>query len=443
MFSPNAAGFSRIPQFPQHAQSISEQAAVVPLVQRVIGGSNPALTDLQHRRGDLSRAQRDMVSAIEQFQSDRNRGATNAGLGFCPVGIRMQDLPLEASFALQRRASFLLNKEAIDGFPAVLQEVRPEAGGFGVSNATVCVSALIASVKSQCEQVNSTAVSQAQQGRRVCPTTLQPARLASLVSANIPLFQQMTQACTRSGAVRDATMKPLLHTLATAYFALAKDHPGAPHKPPHEITLTVGSNRSSHVSENWRGNKIANLCIDTSGIDSACASMQPHIALQPPQMQFNATLLQGFEKLAPEKKRAALYIQMLLHEASEIQECMGAGSVERPDHGLAAQRAAQYTTVEWQYPGMKGLGDSVQPDASGRTKRHADLAQLLEMPLQDVQFHKQFGQSMVTDPRVHAWLHSPQFPADLRALAEPSARLLLQVGPATGAALQKLALFRS
>jgi hypothetical protein len=70
-----------------------------------------------------------------------------------------------------------------------------------------------------------------------------------------------------------------------------------------------------------------------------------------------------------------------------------------------------------------------------RGQRAVLTAPMETMRALDTQFQEEYHSPLLRDPRVRNWVHSPDLLFDLRALREPSGRLLMQAAPLTAQAL--------
>ena len=126
--------------------------------QNRVGRSNPALTDLQHMRRQMSPLQSAAEDHVKMFYVHARVPRRNMDLGFTgPDGAPAQfdETHLET---VQRRASFLLNSDALDALPEIAMEIAEEAGIIGHSTATLAFNAIAGSVgnSSNCWRRRST-----------------------------------------------------------------------------------------------------------------------------------------------------------------------------------------------------------------------------------------------------------------------------------------------
>ncbi len=437
----SASSTSRAAAQPQPAAAASPAALEA---ARTVGRSNPALVDLQHMRRGLSPLQDGIVDSVAQFYADSAAPKSNRELGFSGSAEAVSNMTGDHARTLERRASFLLNSEAMDALHPLLANVARDAGILGHSVTTMAVNAVATSVKSQTELVKAVALKQAQDGERVCPMTLQPAHFQRMLDENASRLAQVVEACRLPVAARERTLKPLLEQLAMCYFQHAETSSGAGDSGPHNVVVTMSDQGQSHAEVSAEGTKTARLAIDSAGIDRLCNAPLPAAdACEDYETIFRAHLLQGFQNHSPDQKRAALYLQLLWSEVGTVQETLGMRSRDRPHHGAAAQRAAARAHEEMYYPGNEDFGDQIGSENDMHTQRRAVTHGMEILPDVDFSFKERFGASMLTDPRIRDWTQSTAYPFDLRMLRQPSSRLLLQSIPITGTALLQTPAFRS
>ncbi|MBC7514065.1 MAG: hypothetical protein H7234_06475, partial [Herminiimonas sp.] len=121
---------------------------------------------------------------------------------------------------------------------------------------------------------------------------------------------------------------------------------------------------------------------------------------------------------------------------------LGLRSLDKPNHGVAAQQAAARTHEALTYPGSHEFGDQVGSEADPGAQRRTVTAAMEALPDIDDSFKQRFGSSLFLDPRVGAWTQSTAYQFDLRMLRQPRDRLLLQAIPITANALLRTSVFR-
>lgn len=421
--------------------------AVSPVVReaaRTVGRSNPALVDLLHLRRHLSPLQNALVDSVECFYEDSAVPKTNRQLACRENTEAAGNMSADHERTLARRASFLLNSDAMDGLRPLLANLEPDAGMLGQSMTAMTVNAVASSVKSQAEHVKAVALAQAQAGERICPMTLQPLNFQRMLEENTARLAQLAGACHLPVAPREAALKPLLEELATSYFQHSRHSPGAPKSAPHKVVIHMSDPGRSHVDANFVGKKIAHVAIDSAGIDRLCNGPLPPVDdCEDRKTIFRTHLLQGFQNHSPETKRAVLYLQLLWSEVGALQETLGVRSLDKPHHGAAAQCAAARTLEEKSYRGNHDLGDQIGCENDVHAQRRTIVHGMETLPDVDFSFKEQFGSSMLTDPRLRDWTQSTAYSFDLRMLRDPGSRLLLQSIPITADALLKTSVLRT
>ncbi len=409
---------------------------------QTIGRSNAALRDLQGMRSRLSPLQANVADQVAEFYETSARPCRNGDLGFQPAGNAAR-IPPGDQRTLARRASFLLNSEAIKSVPGLAREIPPNAGVIGHSTATMAINAVLNSVKSQTELVNAAAVHDARRGARVCPMTLQPEKFDAFLRHNAHTIANIVDACRESGPRRNRALQPHLEALAKDYFAKSRGYPGAPELVADDITVNLGSAAQSKCATSILGKKKVTLNIDSDGADAFCRQIPSVDDCEDFQTLFRAHMMQGFEQHSQAKKLAALTTLSMLHKAGEVQEWMGTQSAGKSSHSQAAQNAALHTLNELQYPGNPGFGDALHGVQGRPSQRDAITEPLEYIPGLDTNFQSEYLSSMITDERVRKWVHSTNYEFDLRSLREPSGRLLYQALASNTQALRRTLAFQS
>lgn len=413
-------------------------------VARTVGRTNPALVGLQNMRSRLTPSQAAIVTTIERFYEDNATPKRNLDLDFIAREEFWINLTDEHERTLERRASFLLNSDSMYTMDALICNIVPDAGPNGHSVTTIAVNAVACSVKSQTEHVKEVALQEAQRGERICPMTLQQLSFQNMLYRNEHLLKQAVQACRMPVAQRERALNPLLVELAASYFEHSRDAPGAPKSVPQKVIVSMHDSGQSDFDINPSGETTARLVIDSNGIDDLCnAPLQAANTCEDYRTIFRAHLLEGFQEHSPEKKRAALYLQLLWVELGAVHEMLGLHSLDKPNHGAEAQRAAARTHEEISYPGSHSFGDQISAENGMEAQRHVVTQAMEALPTIDAAFQQRFGTSMITDSRIHAWTQSPAYSVDLRMLRQPGSRLLLQAIPITGSAMLNIPIFRT
>jgi len=412
-------------------------------VSERIGRMNTALVELRSRRATLNPRQERVVDEMGQFYQDTISTPTNSDIFYVSSDAR-QNLPEADQITLQRRASFLLNGAAFGELPHAIDEISEEAGIIGYSKATLMINAIANSVKSQIEHVNAAALQDAQRGDRVCPMTLQPAKFSEFLKQHDRVLREIVDACQLPARSGEPAIKKALEMLATGYFRQATNYPGAPTIRPDEVQVQLNSEASSSVKGNARNHIIAFVKIDNGGAEEFCRNPLPKLDdCEDFETIYRARLLQGFDHHSPQKKRAALLIQLMLQEVSELQEVLGMESANIPSHSQPAKRAAIRSSEEMRYAGSEALTDITVATEDAPAQRDIATRAMKALPGLDVAFEGVYHSPLITNALMRKWVHSPEMFMDLRGLAEPSARLQLQVSPLTGQALLDTPAFRS
>ena len=407
-----------------------------------IGTTNPALAELKRRRGQLNPRQTKLVDDLDEFYDNTNRSQANVELGYFVAPDDLSALrPIDRE-ALQRRASFLLNTDAMNALPQLYVDVCDDEDL--APNAELEINAVFNSAKSHAEHVMAAALQDARAGERVCPLVFQPVDFPVFLTANSFLVRQVVRACCLPQPTRDIALKPALEDLANAYFSYSVNFPGAPKLRPQDVHVNLNSAENTSTSANRRGYITATVGIDSLGAEQFCRSLRADAEVPDNSRDLlRAHLLRGFEGLQPEQKLAAFYIQSLLQELAEVEEVMGVQSVDIPQHGAAAQRAARGTLKEWNYEGSQRLRDEIRSQEEGELSQREEITYSVQLIAEvDDRNYQETGEPFIMMPQVRAWACSPAMLVDLRALREPSARLLLQAPPITGRALLDMPEFK-
>lgn len=413
---------------------------------RTVGRSNPALADLQRLRAHLTPLQAAAADDIAGFYENSKGPRRNLDLDFSEDAQADGFQTEEQERTLERRASFLLNSDTMDGLATLIgtMPLDAEIPGAAMTMTTAAITAAACSIKSQTEHVKAVALQDARHGDRICPMTLQPAEFQRMLDRNTQTLARVVEACRMPVAEREQALNALLEQLAVAYFQHSLDSPGAPRSAPHKVVISLSEPAMSDVTVSLFKEKIVHLAIDSAGIDHLCTAPLPTTdTCQDQRTIFRAHLLEGFQNHSPEKKRAALYLQLLWRELGIVQETLGLRSADKPRHGAPAQRAAARTHEERSYPGSQCMGDQIGAETDPEAQRRVVMQGLEALPGRDRSFKQCSGLSLITDDRVRAWTHSTAYPFELRMLRRPRERLLLQAIPITGAALLRTSVFRT
>ncbi len=409
--------------------------------ESTIGTRNPALAELKRRPHYLNARQNKLVDDLDTFYQNTEQSMTNLELGYDFPSHRMSSLSSEQRQTLQRRASFLLNNDVMEALPDALEEVMED--GELLPTAKLELNAILNSAKSHTEHVMAAAREDARVGARVCPLMFQPVNFPVFLTTNSIFVRNVISACRLPQPARDRALKPALEGFARMYFSYSMNHLGAPKIQPKDFEIVLNSSESSSTSTDDRGNLTARLVIDSADAEQVCRSLQSGSEPDTVRDLFRSYMMKGFESHPLDQKLGAFYTQSLFQELAELQEITGAESADRPEHTLPARHAARRTLEEWEYKGSENFGDVVesQPgDQLSQRERTTAALQILTN-LDDACIETQ-GTPLINMPEVRSWAHSPAMHFDLRALREPSARLLLQVQPLTGRALLDLPEFR-
>ena len=412
--------------------------------ETAIGQSNPALAQLKRFGPRMSEQEGETTCRIDKFYNDKQTARTNQELGYdVPSGpASRQNSAVQAT--MRRRPSFLLNNDAMACLAGPLNELAEESAYTADSRAKLEINAIVNSVKSQVEHVMSAAVQDAQRGDRICPLSLQPEKFPAFLAANSGLVRAIVNVCQYPQPSRDRLLEPALQNFAKAYFSASVNFPGAAKLRPENVHVYLNSTANSRVGIDFVGRPTAKLAIDSESVDQLCNELDD--LEEPPddgRGTYQLHLLTGFENQPMDKRRAGLYLQMLLVEAAQVEEEMGVDSANMPEHGAPAQRAARRTLEEWRYKGNEDFGDSVEREPGEPSQREMVTRMIEMMPHLNVAIAIDSGAPLITMPKVQEWLHSTDLSFDLRALNQPSARLLLQVAPIAGRALLNLPEFRN
>lgn len=403
-----------------------------------VGRGNPALADLR-RRPQRNARQTGVVTHLEQFYSNTETPRTNASLYSPSSNVLTGGLSEQDLATARRRASFLLNAEAMKALPEAIQDVPREAGIIGLSTATIEVNAILSSIKSQSEHVMAAALEDARNGNRLCPLTLSVTNFPMFMTLHARVVREIVDACALPQPGRDRALRPLLEQFSQAYFAYSRNYPGAPRIRPDEVQVKLKSGTGIRIATTFRGKIIAKIAIDPAEVEQFCRS--PALDATEGQDGFallRSRMMRGFEAHPMPKKRAAFYVQQLLSNLSELQEELGTGSANKPQHGAEAQRAARRTIEELSYAGSPRFGDRIEARGAEYSDRELATYALRIVPQMDRAFQRQYGMPLISSPAVGAWAHTPAFQVDQAALREPSVRLSLQVAPITGRFLQSM-----
>lgn len=92
--------------------------------------------------------------------------------------------------------------------------------------------------------------------------------------------------------------------------------------------------------------------------------------------------------------------------------------------------------------GNPGFGEAIHRDGGPLSQREMSTELVGMLGGLDQYCVEETGTPLITMPEIRSWMHSPAMPIDLRALREPSSRLLLQVPALTGRALLDLPEFK-
>jgi len=301
----------------------------------------------------------------------------------------------------------------------------------------LAANAIVTTVKSQIESLYAKALQKARSGERICPTTLNEKKFDRFLEENALVIEEIVENCSLPEFVLDDSVSPHLKALAISYFQHSFGYPGAPADRPNCVEITMPAEGMSQVLCNEHGEKMVDLHIDCAGLGEFCKRpMQPIEEVDDFQDVFRYHLVAGFEDHPLPKKLAAMYIQLMLQEASEIQECMGLQSASETTN-TPDRRAGTGTATELHYTGHLDLEDQAGTGGDTESQR-ADCALILrELPFFDRSYVDNTGAPLVADKAVREWVHSAAFRMDLRSLTEPSARLVMQRAPINAEALLK------
>lgn len=418
------------------------QPAAVP-VDSTVGRSNPALAELRRRGHRLDARQEELVTDIDTFYHNTRYSQANSDLGFS-ADMPGSGLTEEHRHTLRRRASFLLNTEAMDALSYSFKEISEQPCLPEDSTAKLEANAILNSVKSHVEHVVGGALQEAQRGDRICPMALHPATFSRFLTANAFLVRNVLNACSLTQPMRDRALKPALENFASAYISNAASHPGAPWEQPQAVQVTLNSAETSEIVTDSQGVNIACIEIDDAGAEEFCSALNsnPDVPDNEHHMYWLHSLT-GFEALPLHQKLAGLYMQLLLQDLAELEEVVGTESADRPEHGPAAQRAARRTLEEWHYTGNEDFGDAVEAEDGRLSQREMTTKALESIPFLDAFCEVESGAPLVTSPQVRLWAQSSDILFDLRALREPTARLLLQLPKISGRALLAMPEFQA
>jgi len=397
---------------------------------------NPALEELRRLRDNnhLNSSQAEVVQNIEQFYVNARSARTNGDIARLPTHIR-QNPPQDVQAGLARRPSFLLNSETLKALPSAIVELAASDTLPRQAKASLVVNAIVTSVKHHIEHVEAAALEDAQRGKRICPMTLQPAKLRAFLSQQEPVLEEIISACQLPSNLRESEVERHLTTLATNYFNNSENYPGAPTLRPASVQILMHGRGASTLGQDRRG-LVVNLLLDSTTMAEFCRN--PLWTLNECgtfQDIHRARQLQGFERHTFQKKLAALLIQQTLQEVSEIQETLGVQSAAIPSHSGLAQQAGKRTKEELYYAGSRTLSDHTVRSSEGLSQRAMLVEPMQGLPTFERHFNATYNEPLFADAEVRKWINSPEILLQLRGLTEPSARILAQISPATGRAL--------
>lgn len=271
--------------------------------------------------------------------------------------------------------------------------------------------------------------------------TLQPAAFNAFLAQNSWVARLAIANSTLGPAYRSRGLKPVLERFAKSYFDKAAATDGVAKLDVGSVEVSFEPGGSSGVCKNQQGRHHVVLNINDSGAEEFCHQRQTGAPENQSEAYFNHQL-QGFEEHEPLQKLAALYLQLTLAEISMVEERQ-----LLPDGGAGAsainRQQARATQEEYTYPGFEGFQDDVaQEHNQGQDSRTELLESLTQLPVVEAQFVNQFGQELLTDPRLRGWVRSAALPYDAMALINPAARLALQRAQMNGQALLQLQEFQ-
>lgn len=399
-----------------------------------VGRNNPSLSTLKTLRSAPTSGATGVVEKLEKFYENVDKKQTNGALLASQQPARTFRNPKRnEAIALERRASFLNLQEPLEALPSAISNV------FESNNSSTSVrevNAIVTAVKSQIETLNDVALKQARDGQRICPMTLHPEKFDDFLQQNSETLERIVEVCNLPTALRGAAVTPHLADLAHSYFDLSTEYPGAPQSQPHKIEVMVNSQRQSQAKKNLFGNKTVHLSIDSAGLDAFCNKPLPPLdQCEDFQDIFRSHLMKGFEHHPMDQKLAAMYVQLMLHEVSEVQETMGSKSAFKSSHPPAARIAGTNTINEMYYDGSEAVGDQAERNGDVQSQRGVASQVISLIPYIDTSYFNKHGTPLITDTSLRQWVHSAAFHMDCRALLEPSARLLLQRAPINAQAL--------
>lgn len=325
------------------------------------------------------------------------------------------------------------------------------------------LTAQVAAVRESIDLLKARAVEQALGGERFCPLALRETAFQDFISSQQVAIDALIAACGLDGQARRNALAVTLQRIGNAYLrqagqlpagipaweafpmeALGPDARGfdlekfkvghatgsdqAPagtagvDQPPVSLAILDQSHSRSLLAHGWVGSA-ALIAIGIDDLVSATADP----ATCSPTTRLHA---HGFETCSVAQQQAGAFLQKLLIELSYLEEKMYLSrSVNKDGSGLTA--AADRSLQEGAYVGSLELGDSIvapapdAPGAGGRSQRLIALDILCALPITARHYRDKHGDSLIVDPGLRDWLHSPVYSRELMILFDPACRLQL------------------
>ena len=319
---------------------------------------------------------------------------------------------------ITRKASFLTIKPVLKDI-GILTDARTGRPLPALDSATVEVlETTLEAASIACQAVALAALSDARDGQRAMPLTLDYEDFASFITDHENTLLQVRNAC--APATPSTTqLKPLLESLAGDYLRASGRMPtglaaGSTYSvdgvliADEPITVLVGQTASCdgyHLLEQVSSKDKVLLRIGRNVLNNSGMT--------------NALMVENFESRDPACRRAALVLGAFFQEMTFVEEQIAANGTHCRTPRDRAQSAR--TLEELSYTGSDPVGDAVTP--IGASDRDDALKPLRNMPGVMRRYELTHGKPLLPDPDMREWIEGPRFAFMLDLMITPARRL--------------------
>jgi hypothetical protein len=321
---------------------------------------------------------------------------------------------------LQRKVSFLSIAPQLEDIDVLTRvECGQQPRRIDTETRTV-LEEVLKTVRLNHRIVEADAVGAAREGSRGLPLTVDGANFSNFLKDREALLAGVVDAC-RLSQGRSAQLQPLLHRLATDYFAVSARLPGRLEPGSRRIfeEVSVDAEPLTVLVGEFEESSGQHLVDPASSRDKILLAIGTPVVTGP--LDALTAVLKGFEDRAAPEQRAAAVLQTLFYIMTHVEEkIVGVGLNCRNEY---EERQSRGTAMEIGYTGSRHAGDACDISRGGVTQRERASALLRTLP-ETLRAHQAAHQTpLLADANLAAWVLDPCFQTDVFSMTTPMLRL--------------------